>query len=204
MTLRSAAVPSTGLRRRAALAWAAAAALLIAATLWLALPALLERLTASPVDAVAAEHSRLANGTLRVEHAAADPAGLESYFARELPFQPRVLDLAMMGFKIVGGRVGQVGREPSAMMVYRPTGAGAAASDLLICQMYRGRLADLPAADEVQRRGDFTFHLFRRGTTTLVFWQEGELVCVLAGTGDRAAILDLAAAKAMLAPRPRS
>ncbi len=182
--------------RNAPWVWAAAAALVLAAgALWLIAPG-----ARGAVDTVAAEYDRLAAGELAVEHAAAAPAELERYFAaRGLSFHPRVLDLAMMGFEIVGGRVSRVGREPSAVMVYRS--ANAAPADPLVCQMYRGRLADLPRADEVQRRGGFSFHLFRRGASTLVFWQEGELVCVLVGRGDPAALLDLAAAKAMLAPR---
>lgn len=193
-------VPIAARRRRARFAWAAAAALLVAAAaLWLILPGLLEDRPADPVAAVEAEHERLARGERTVEIASADPAALERAFAARLPFEPRVLDLGMMGFELAGGLVGRVGQEPSAVMVYRPTGEGAPGEDLLLCQMYRGRLADLPPADAVEQRGAFTFHIFQRGATTLVFWQEGDLVCVLAGDGGRAAILDLAAAKAMLA-----
>jgi anti-sigma factor RsiW len=176
---------------------AAAAALAVAALLWFALwPPAGKRTDA--VRDVAAELGR--EGEPAVELAATAPAELERRFAASgLPFRPRVLDLGMMGFALAGGRIGRVEGEPSAVMVYR----GEDRDDLLVCVMYRGRLAALPAADRVTRRGDFVFHLFRRGATTLVFWQEGELVCVLVSRGDPDALLELAAAKAMLAPGVR-
>lgn len=195
----SAAPSRVGARRRR-LAWslAAAAAVAVGALLWFG-PWGPGGERFDPVREIEAEFRRLGAGEPALELAAAAPDELERRLARELPFRPRVLDLAMMGFTLAGGRVGRVGAEPSAIMVYR----GADRDDLLVCTMYRGRLADLPAADQVTRRGDFVFHVFRRGATTLVFWQEGELVCVLAGEGDPAALLDLAAAKAMLAPGAR-
>jgi anti-sigma factor RsiW len=197
------AVPVIGWRRRHGwLAWAAAAMLTIAVlAVWIGRSTLLvDRTETDPVTIVATEHDRIAEGKLTVEQAADQPSELERFFAaRNLPFRPRVLDIAMMGFNLAGGRVGKIDREPVAVMVYRSTNT--AVPGLLICQMYRGRLAELPAADVVRRRGDFTFRLYQRGATTLVFWQEGELVCVLSGRGDPAAILDLATAKAMLAPR---
>jgi anti-sigma factor RsiW len=196
----SAAPPRVGARRRR-LAWSLAAAATVAVGallfLWLG-PWGRERF--DPVREIEAEFRRLGAGEPALELAATAPDELERRFAASgLPFRPRVLDLQMMGFALDGGRIGRVGAEPSAIMVYR----GADRDDLLVCTMYRGRLADLPAADQVTRRGDFVFHVFRRGATTLVFWQEGELVCVLASRGDPAALLDLAAAKAMLAPGTR-
>lgn len=197
---RSAAPPPVAGRPfRPAWLLAAAAVLAVAALLWFALwPPAGKRTDA--VRDVAAELGRLGEGEPAVELAATAPAELERRFAASgLPFRPRVLDLGMMGFALVGGRTGRVEGEPSAVMVYRRTDR----DDLLVCVMYRGRLAGLPAADRITRRGDFVFHLFRRGATTLVFWQEGELVCVLVSRGDPGALLELAAAKAMLAPGVR-
>ena len=63
--------------------------------------------------------------------------------------------------------------------------------------MYEGRLAELPAADETHREKGFDFHVYTREGVTLVFWQEGELVCVLAADLPAAEVLALAVAKAM-------
>lgn len=184
------------------LAWATAALVVLAVgALLLFAPPVREVPPADPVDRMAESYRGLVSGQLVVEHALSAPADLEHRFAAGgLPFRARVLDLSMMGFELAGGRIQRLSREPSALMVYRRAGGSAGREDLLACEMYRGRLADLPLADRIARRGNFTFHLFRRGVATLVFWQEGELVCALVGGGDAAALLDLAAAKAMLAP----
>lgn len=64
--------------------------------------------------------------------------------------------------------------------------------------MYRGSTADLPPGGERREHGGFTFHVYRRGGSTVVFWQEGEVVCALAGAGDREALVALAYEKARL------
>ncbi|MGH9360550.1 MAG: anti-sigma factor family protein, partial [Thermoanaerobaculia bacterium] len=131
--------------RRLRLAWSLAAAVVLAvgALLWFA-PWAPGGRRFDPVREIEAEFGRLGAGEVAIELAAAAPDELERRFAASgLPFRPRVLDLGMMGFAIAGGRIGRVEGEPSAMMVYR----GEDRDDLLVCAMYRGRLADLPAAD---------------------------------------------------------
>jgi hypothetical protein len=41
------------------------------------------------------------------------------------------------------------------------------------------------------------FHVFRDRELTLVFWQEGEIVCVLTGAGDRETVVQFASARAV-------
>lgn len=43
------------------------------------------------------------------------------------------------------------------------------------------------------------FQIYEAGELTLVFWQEGEVVCVLVGDGPPEAVIALALAKAMKA-----
>jgi anti-sigma factor RsiW len=119
------------------------------------------------------------------------PAELEAAFAARLPFRPRVLDLAMMELALRGGGVGRVAGEPAAWMVYDGPQVR------LVCVMWRGRLEALPATAEQRRHDPFTFRIYRRAETTVVTWQEGELVCALVGKGDPEAVLALAMAKAM-------
>jgi len=63
--------------------------------------------------------------------------------------------------------------------------------------MYEGQLADLPRSDDEREHNGITFRVYRAGTVTLVFWQEGPVVCVLASDADAEAVIQLAYAKAV-------
>jgi anti-sigma factor RsiW len=127
-----------------------------------------------------------------------DPSELDEYFSARLLFDPRVLDLAMMDVHLRGGGVGRVAGAPAAWMAYEgPSGR-------LLCVMYAGRLEALPETLDVRRRHPFVFRVYQRDGTTVVAWQEGELVCVLVGRGDPEAVVALAMAKAMLPVSPRA
>jgi hypothetical protein len=122
-----------------------------------------------------------------------EAAVLERYFNEPVADPPiRVIDLAMMGWTLAGGEWRRGSEPPRALYVYRsPAGAE------LVCQMYAGQLDDLPVADAIHRENGFEFRAYRRDTTTLVFWQEGALVCVLAADLPTTDVLGLAVAKAM-------
>jgi anti-sigma factor RsiW len=124
------------------------------------------------------------------------PAALEERLAGALPFRARVLDLAAMDVRLLGGGTSKVAGRPAGWMLY-----SGPASERLLCVMFRGRLAALPATDETRERGPFTFRVYRRGPRTIVAWQEGALVCALVGEGDAESVIALAQAKAML-PAP--
>ena len=124
-----------------------------------------------------------------------DPAALERHLAGQgLGFPVRVFDLAMMQQRLLGGGVGEVAGRPSALFAYR--GADGA---LVVCQMYAGTLAGLPAPRERREHEGIPFQVYREGELTVVFWPEGEVVCVLVGDGPPEAIVALALAKAMKA-----
>jgi anti-sigma factor RsiW len=121
-----------------------------------------------------------------------DVAALEAALVAQLPFRPRVLDLAMMELRLIGGGVADVAGTRAAWMAYEgPTGR-------LICVMYPGELEELPGTADTRQRDPFLFRVYRSGDATVVAWQEGELVCVLVGTGDPDAVVALAMGKAML------
>jgi anti-sigma factor RsiW len=103
----------------------------------------------------------------------------------------RVLDLETMGYTLVGGGPHELAGRPSALYVYQGRDG-----TRLVCQMFVGRLTELRFTPDVRRRGAFTFRVYADGDLTLVFWQEGNLVCVLAGTMSREALVELAVAKA--------
>ncbi len=144
-------------------------------------------------DSIADGYRAYASNALPLDAESGDPAPLERYFRRRgLPFAVRVFDLGMMGYRLEGARIHRVSGREGALVVYR--GADGRA---LLCQMYRGLVSDLP--EPIYRRSSdgIVFQLYRDGELSLVFWQEGAVVCVLAGEEDPETVLQLAFAKAV-------
>lgn len=149
--------------------------------------------TPDPVEAARGDYDAVRGGVMALERRSSDAAELARFFNEPARGpQVRVIDLGMMGWTLEGAVRRQVGARSHALYAYR-----SANGDRLVCQMYEGHLADLPAADETHRENGFDFHVYTRGGVTLVFWQEGELVCVLAADLPAAEVLALAVAKAM-------
>lgn len=123
---------------------------------------------------------------------ARDAATLERYFASSSGPRIRVIDLAVMEIALEGATRHSLAGRPSGLYSYQtPSGAR------LVCQMYEGRLADLPPPESVRDENGFHFQIYTRGNVTVVFWQEGDLVCVLASELPAAEVVALAVAKAM-------
>jgi anti-sigma factor RsiW len=183
------AEPPPAARRRAPRPWLLAAS--VAALLLIAVAGVLLRPHLAGREAV--DELLTLHTTARPTFDDGTPAALEARLAAALPFRARVLDLAAMDVRLLGGGTGRVAAGPAAWMVY--TGP---AGERLLCVMWRGRLTSLPAADETRTRGPFTFRIYRRNARTVVAWQEGTLVCALVGEGDPEAVITLAQAKAML------
>lgn len=123
----------------------------------------------------------------------ADLAAMEAFFAEHgVPFRTRVLDLGMMRFHLVGGRVLEPGSKVRALFVYRGP-----ANEKLVCQMYLGDVGELPDGGTVRENNGIPFHVFRKGDLTAVFWPEGAVMCVLVSDMDPEQVVQLAFAKAM-------
>ncbi|HEV8579413.1 MAG TPA: anti-sigma factor [Thermoanaerobaculia bacterium] len=153
---------------------AAAAVLAAAVTLLLAV-------RRDDFPALAAAHLRsIEEGALHVQRVTGEPAVLEGWFASAgVGFDVHVFDLAGMDLRLIGGSVGRFAGGPSALFAYR-SGDGV----LVLCEMYRGSLADLPAGGHRRIREDgLVVRVFSRGEATLAFWQEGPVVCYLAASG---------------------
>ncbi len=179
------------LRPRWALGFGLAAVVAIAsASLWF---------TRSPARlpaAVAQDFFALQSGQLLLEMRTTQPHELESAFAsRNTGFKTQVYDLAMMGYRLAGGRVHRLQGRPSTLYVYEAPGG-----ERLMCEMYEGRLDELPAASETLEHRGVTFRVYREAGLTAVFWQEGEVVCVLISDLDSRQVIELAFAKATLVP----
>ncbi len=118
---------------------------------------------------------------------------LETYFSTHgIPFQTRVFDLGMMNFHLVGGRVHRLQQRPSALFVYRGPDRR-----LLVCQMYAGRREELPPPAARRTNNGIDFFVYRVGDRTVVFWQEGPIICALVSDADSETVIQLAFAKAM-------
>ena len=185
---RTGRAASRTIRRRWG-SWAGAGALLAAAAVALLL---LSPPRGDLADAVARDYAEYSTGRLELGLRSPDGAAVEGLFAGGgIAFRTRVFDLGMMQYRLVGGRVHRLRGRPSALFVYRgPEGR------VLVCQMYEGLLADLPRTDDVREHNGITFQVHRAGALTLVFWQEGGLVCVLASDAESEAVIQLAYAKA--------
>lgn len=102
-----------------------------------------------------------------------------------------MFDLAMMGYTIGGGGGVDLDGRSAAAWVYRgPNGT-------LLCEMFVGGVEDLPPPQETRVTNDFTFYIYHRDGGTQVFWEEGDVLCVLASTLPANEVIDLAIAKAM-------
>ncbi len=146
-------------------------------------------------DLAAKDFARLATGTLDLERRTDSPGDLEQFFAeRRVPFRTRVLDLGMMQYRLVGGREHTLAGRPAVLFVYRGPGGR-----LLVCEMYRGRLEELPDGAQRFEHGGFEFLAYRRKGSTQVFWQEGDVTCVLISDAPIEDVVPLAFAKAMKA-----
>jgi anti-sigma factor RsiW len=168
--------------------WLATAAA-IAAAIWI-----FAWLRAESVPrSVAQEHRAYVSGALPLENRSVVPSELEAYFAaRGLPFPMRVFDLGMMAYQLEGGRTYAVRGREGALIAYR-----GADGRVLLCRMYLGSVNDLPEPLERRSNQNIEFRVYRDSEVTLVFWQEGEVVCVLAGDADPETVIQLAFAKAV-------
>ena len=146
-------------------------------------------------ELVAADFLAYDSGAAPLAVESADPKVVEAFFAANgAAFRTRVLDLGMMQYRLVGGRVHQLDGRTSALFAYRGPGNSA-----LVCQMYEGSVAGLPQAAERREHGGIDFYVYRVHGVTVVFWPEGAVVCVLASTIPSEDVVQLAFAKAMRA-----
>jgi hypothetical protein len=178
-----------------------AAFVALAALVVLALAAALVRLRpASPPptlpQAVAEDFRNRRARTMALGIETTDPARLEAWLdSASLGFPTRVFDLRMMGYELRGGAVDTIAGRASALVVYREVATGRE----VICRMLLGGQRDLPPPDEAREHDGIRFQVYEAGRITLVFWPEGEVLCMLAGDGDPEALVQLAFAKAMRA-----
>lgn len=144
------------------------------------------------VEQAALDLARYRTARLALEIETGDPQVLERFFAQgRTPFAIRVFDFGMMGYRLTGGRVHQVAGRVSALFAYEGRDR-----TRLVCQMYQGALSELPPGADEREHDGIRFRIYRTAGLTVVFWQEGSLVCVLIADSDPEAAVELAYAKA--------
>lgn len=151
-----------------------------------------QRREADLADAAVADYASIASGQRSLELLTSDTHRMESWFDQRLDFSSRVFDLAMMRYHLVGGRVDSMGTRRSALFVYRHE-----LGEMVVCEMFLGRTEKLPRGAERRVHNGIDFLIYEREGVIAVFWQEGNVVCVLAGRVPREEVLSLAFAKAM-------
>jgi hypothetical protein len=98
----------------------------------------------------------------------------------------------MMGWRLEAGQVVSIAGRSAALYTYvRSDG------ERVVCQMFEGALGEIPASSDVRHHRDVAFQVYERDGVTLVFWQEGRIVCVLASRLSGAEVVALAFEKAM-------
>ncbi len=126
------------------------------------------RPVADPVSAAAASYAGVHDAPLPLAVRAREARQVEARWRRGgIAFPARVLDLGGMGIELAGGDATRLGSHLAARSIYLGGGK------VFACWMFAGRVSELPPAEERRRHGDFEFAIYRRATTTLVFWQEG-------------------------------
>ena len=135
---------------------------------------------------------------LTLELKTGDVKQMEAFFATHgVPFNTRVFDLGMMNYRLVGGRVQDLRGQPTALFVYRGPD-----NQVLLCRMYAGTVSELPAGSVERENREIKFHVYQIKGVTMVFWQEGSVVCVLSSDMPAENVVQLAFAKAMLPEQP--
>lgn len=142
---------------------------------------------------VARDYERYRSGAILLELRTRDTRTMEKFFAEDgIAFRTRVFDLGMMQYELLGGRVQPLRNRPSAFFVYRSPD-----NKVVVCQMFEGTTRELPKGAELREHNGFNFYIYRRKAATLVFWQEGNVVCVLSSDIAPEEVIALAFAKAM-------
>ena len=183
---------SRATRNRVAWRWALAAGIATIFATTLVLWRNDKPVDSDPWTAAVAQHFA-AYRTARMPLAmrSSNPKELEHFFSEHLEFHPRVYDLDTMGYQIQGGEVIRLNGRSSALSAYR----GSDDSSLL-CEMFLGRMDELPPVERTVSHNGIAFRVYRRGAMTAVYWADGDVICVLASDIDSDALLALAFAKA--------
>ncbi|HUG12097.1 MAG TPA: anti-sigma factor [Opitutaceae bacterium] len=141
---------------------------------------------------VARDFQELRANDLNLSLETTNPNVLSAYFEGfEVPFPVRIFDPQEMGATLVGGRVLDPDGQVRMLALYR-----GASGQLIACETFNGREAGLPAGATIREIGGVSFHVYREGGISSVFWREGPVMCSLASDMDSEQVVQLAASQA--------
>jgi anti-sigma factor (TIGR02949 family) len=144
------------------------------------------------VDDAARDFLSFRADSLPMEMHTDDRVALEQHLAgANFGFPVRVFDFASMGYNVAGGGVHQIAGRRSALFVYRSD-----ADARVLCQMFAGSENDLGPPDVERENAGVRFSGYERNGVAMVFWVEGDMLCLLALAGDMEAAMQMAFAKA--------
>jgi anti-sigma factor RsiW len=144
------------------------------------------------VPTVAADYAAYRSGIMELRRPTVVPEELLRFFREErVPFATPVFLFDGMGYRLAGGSVIRDDGRVRALFAYEGVDGGR-----MLCEMYDGTTAELTDPTEVRTLDDIDFYVYRLGDLTLVFWQDGPVVCVLIADGDPEQVIIFAHAKA--------
>lgn len=132
------------------------------------------------------------SGRVQLEIRSDSPHAISRFFSeRDIGFPVGAASLHVPGYRLVGARVHVLGGHPSAFSVYRGR-----QNEILVCQMYEGRLTHLSSPSRVLEKGGVRLYVYLGADLTRVAWQDGPLVCVIVSNGAPGEVVGLALAQA--------
>ncbi|MCI0417691.1 MAG: zf-HC2 domain-containing protein [Acidobacteria bacterium] len=137
---------------------------------------------------VAEDYRKIREGKLSLERYEQDAKELDRFFSmRGVPFDTKVADLRDLHYRLVGGRVHQLINRRSVLYVYQGR-----SGELLLCEMFVADTAALPSGGLLREGQKKKFLIYRAKLLNLVFWQDGNMMCVLASNIDSEQLLQAA------------
>jgi hypothetical protein len=145
---------------------------------------------------VSEHYMRVAGGLVTPTIPITDGMSLSAALARSAPGAVRVPAIDASGWRLDGGTHGELGGRPAATAIYR-NGIG----EFLVWHAVDGSPGDLPPTADVRDLDGRRFFVHYKATNTLVFWQEGPRLVVIAASQPGEHIMAVARVAAADAPR---
>lgn len=145
---------------------------------------------------VSEEYMRVAGGLVRPTLAVTNGASLSAALAGAEPGSVRVPAMDASGWTLEGGTHVELGGRPAATAIYR-NGIG----EFLVWQAVDGTTTELPPTADVRDLDGRRFFVHYKATNTLVFWQEGPRLIVIAASQPGEHVMAVARVAAAGAPR---
>ena len=145
---------------------------------------------------VSEHYLRVAGGLVTPTIPVTDSVALSTSLARSAPGAVRVPAIEASGWRLDGGARGELGGRPAATAIYRN-----AIGEFLVWQAVDGSTDELPPTSDVRDLDGRRFFVHYKATNTLVFWQEGPRLVVIAASQPGEHIVAVARVAAAGAPR---